>query len=69
MNAPTYNVLFLCTDNSARSILGEAIMNRSVAGKFKTFSAGSHPTGTVNSNAIALLKSLNHPTVDLRSKD
>ena len=69
MNAPTYNVLFLCTGNSARSILGEAIMNRSGAGRFKAFSAGSHPTGTVNLNAVALLKSLNHPTESLRSKN
>jgi arsenate reductase len=69
MNAPTYNVLFVCTGNSARSILGEAIMNRSGAGRFKAFSAGSHPTGTVNPNAVALLKSLNHPTEGLRSKN
>ncbi|MGB0627192.1 MAG: arsenate reductase ArsC [Alphaproteobacteria bacterium] len=69
MNTPTYNVLFLCTGNSARSILGEAIMNRSGAGRFKAFSAGSHPTGTVNPNAVALLKSLNHPTEGLRSKN
>ena len=69
MNTPTYNVLFLCTGNSARSILGEAIMNRSGAGRFKAFSAGSHPTGTVNPNAVALLKSLNHPTESLRSKN
>ena len=69
MNAPAYNVLFVCTGNSARSILGEAIMNRSGAGRFKAFSAGSHPTGTVNPNAVALLKSLNHPTEGLRSKN
>ena len=69
MNAPAYNVLFVCTGNSARSILGEAIMNRPGAGRFKAFSAGSHPTGTVNPNAVALLKSLNHPTEGLRSKN
>jgi arsenate reductase len=69
MNAPAYNVLFICTGNSARSILGEAIMNRSGGGSFNAFSAGSHPTGMVNPDAVALLKSLNHPTEGLRSKN
>ena len=64
----TYNVLFLCTGNSARSILAEAIMNRVGAGKFNGFSAGSMPKGEVNPHALRLLKSLNFDVSQFRSK-
>ena len=65
-----YNVLFLCTGNSARSILGEAILNQLAVGngKFKGYSAGSHPKGAVNPFALELLKSSNFPVTGLRSK-
>jgi arsenate reductase len=61
-------VLFLCTGNSARSILAESILNRAGQGRFKAYSAGSQPAGRVNPHAIALLQRLNYPTETLRSK-
>ena len=69
MSDQIYNVLFLCTGNSARSILAEAILNRVGAGRFKAFSAGSHPKGAVHPYTLQLLKTLNHDTSFARSKD
>jgi arsenate reductase (thioredoxin) len=63
-----FNVLFLCTGNSARSILAEAILAREGLGKFNAYSAGSQPKGTVHPFALDLLKKMNHPTEHLRSK-
>jgi protein-tyrosine-phosphatase len=63
-----FNVLILCTGNSARSILAESILNREGKGKFVGYSAGSHPKGEVHPFALDLLKKMNYPTDKLRSK-
>jgi len=63
-----YNVLFLCTGNSARSILAEAILNQKGGANFTAFSAGSHPTGTVRPEALRQLEGAHLPTTGLRSK-
>lgn len=63
-----YNVLFLCTGNSARSVIAEAILNRIGAGKFKAYSAGSQPKGQVNPNTLRLLAKLGYDTSGFRSK-
>ena len=63
-----YNVLFLCTGNSARSIMAEAIMNRRGGRNFTAYSAGSHPSGLVRPEAIKQLEAAHLPTSELRSK-
>jgi arsenate reductase len=63
-----YNVLFLCTGNSARSILAEQLLNHWGRGRFRAFSAGSDPKGTVHPIALTLLQHMNLPTEGLRSK-
>jgi protein-tyrosine-phosphatase len=68
MSKRPYNVLFLCTHNSARSVIGECIINFLGKGKFQGYSAGSHPRGAVNPYALELLQRLNYDTSVLRSK-
>ena len=68
MSNTIYNVLFLCTGNSARSILGEVLLNHYGAGRFRAFSAGSHPKGAVHPVALETLAGLGFDTSGLRSK-
>ncbi len=68
MSGRIYNVLFLCTGNSARSILAEAMLNRDGQGVFRAFSAGSAPKGEVNPFALKVLETLGYPLTGLRSK-
>lgn len=68
MTEKTYNVLFLCTGNSARSIMAEALVTTLGKGRFRGFSAGSHPGGTVNPFAIEQVKNTGYPMENLRSK-
>ena len=68
MTGKIYNVLFLCTGNSARSLMAEAILNREAPGRFRAFSAGSHPRGTPHPFTLDLLQGLNHDTGFARSK-
>jgi len=63
-----FNVLFLCTGNTARSVLAESILRKDGAGRFRAFSAGSHPQGTVNPFALKALRAFDYPTDGLRSK-
>lgn len=69
MPEATYNVLFLCTGNTARSILAEAILRKAGAGKFRSFSAGSQPKGTVNPFALKVLAAHKIPAEGMRSKN
>ena len=68
MSRKTYNVLFLCTGNSARSILAECVLNRLGHGRFRAYSAGSFPKGEVHPYALELLRRQGFPTDELRSK-
>ena len=69
MPDPIRNVLFLCTHNSARSVMAEALLNAQGKGRYRAFSAGSHPSGRINPFVERLLVSMNFPTEGMRSKD
>ena len=69
MTSPIFNVLFICTGNSARSIMAEAIMNQQSRGHFRAFSAGSHPVGQLSPAAVDLLQRHHFDTSQLRSKN
>jgi arsenate reductase len=69
MTDGVFNVLFLCTHNSARSIIAECIINRLGAGRFKGFSAGSAPRGSIHPYALDLLRNQNYDVAEIRSKD
>ena len=69
MSTPVYNVLFICTHNSARSILAEGLLNQLGAGRFRAFSAGSQPAGAVQPLALATLARMHMPSDGYRSKD
>ena len=69
MRTRPLSVLFLCTGNSARSIIAESILQQDGAGRFRAFSAGSEPKGAVNPFALAVLESAGYPTAQLRSKN
>jgi arsenate reductase (thioredoxin) len=68
MSDQRFNVLFLCTGNSARSVIAEAILNRAGEGRFRAFSAGSQPKGQVHPETLRLLRSLDYDTSTFRSK-
>lgn len=68
MSEKIYNVLFLCTGNSARSIMAEAMLNGAHGGRFRAFSAGSHPAGTVNPHALEQIQNIGYTPTYLRSK-
>ena len=68
MGAEVHNVLFICTGNSARSIIAEGLMNAMAAGRFRAYSAGSHPKGVVHPMALRVLRDARVPTDGLRSK-
>ena len=68
MSEKVFNVLFLCAGNSARSVIAEAVLNQLGRGRFKAFSAGSMPTGSVNPHVLDLLQRNNMPTEGIRSK-